>query len=102
MASCPRERRVRRTLLQVRASRLISGYAIGDMSWHRWLDPTQPLRRLLVLASLAGCALLASSCTSPPPRSQSARAAQARPSIRSLLPSALSDRAGWATDIHDS
>jgi hypothetical protein len=58
-----------------------------------------PLRLLLPCA--AACALLLSSCTSPPPRTESARPIDIRATVASLLPPGVPDRAGWVTDIRD-
>ncbi len=57
-----------------------------------------------LLPGIAGCALLLSSCTSPPPRTESARPGteDVQSSIASLLPPSAADRAGWASDIRES
>ncbi len=63
------------------------------------------LQRRWSLVPLAlGCVLLNASCTNPQPRTgpPGAAPAQAPPSINSLLPRDVSDRAGWAMDIRDS
>lgn len=48
--------------------------------------------------------MLLASCSSPPPRNESAgpTPAEVRTSIASLLPSSVTDRSGWAADIRDS
>ncbi|MGH8219966.1 MAG: DUF1615 domain-containing protein [Steroidobacteraceae bacterium] len=55
-------------------------------------------------ACVAACGLLLASCTSPPPRSGSARPTpeDVRASIAALLPQAVRNRAEWAADIRDS
>lgn len=60
--------------------------------------------RALRLPLLLGCALLLSSCTSPPQRSASTgpSPAETRASIVALLPSGVADRSGWAADIRDA
>ncbi len=62
------------------------------------------IRLRILLPGVAACALLLSSCTSPPPRSEAARRtpADVRASIASLLPPSVADRGGWATDMRDS
>ncbi|MGH8258141.1 MAG: DUF1615 domain-containing protein [Steroidobacteraceae bacterium] len=59
--------------------------------------------RLRVAPYVAACAVLLSSCTGPPSRPGTARStqAEARASIRSLLPGSIPDRSGWAADIRD-
>lgn len=61
-----------------------------------------PIRALLPF--VVGCALLLASCTSPLPRSESARprAEGAPPSIAALMPAGVADRTGWTNDIRES
>lgn len=51
-------------------------------------------------AALALAAALLAGCASDPPAPQTLPAAQARALIATLLPPSVTDRAGWARDIH--
>ena len=57
-----------------------------------------------VLPCAAVCALLLSSCSSPPPRSESPRPtpADGGTSIASRIPPTVADRGDWAADMRDS